>query len=210
MARNKKNVPAPPPEKEQRPRMTVNRAKEDIHNAGQQEGSPGILVTALIGSMAFIGWYYHLVVLQQFTQLSDGIAALDQRISGYTVDEASALAAVLDADALGQLNWVHKTAGVIFPLMVGLTVSVVGAWCLRKVAMRWLVLGVSVVFVVVDIWENIAIEAALHEPVAATVQLASTLTVLRWFLLAVLLIWMVALLAVKLLSRGKVGTVGKK
>lgn len=200
MARSKDNRPNRP----ERPRVTVSQAREDLQRSGQQQGSPGMLIIALLGTLAFIAFYYHGLVLDQMTQLSDGLPMLDHRFNGYTLDDVAALAAVMDEDALGQLNWVHKTAGIIFPLTVALAVSVVGAWSLRSVPLRWVTLGAGVVFAVVDIWENAAIERALHELTADAVATASLLTQTRWVLLALLMIWLVLLLIRRFQRRGSV------
>lgn len=197
MARPKKNRE----QRQDRPRMTVAKAREDMQAAGQQQGSPGMLIIALIGTMAFMAFYYHYVVLPQMTQLAGGLSMPDHRPFGYSVADVTSLAAVMDGAAMGQLNWVHKTAGVVFPLVTALAVSAVGAWCLRTSRAKWITLAVSVLFVVIDIWENIAIEAALHEPVAPAVQLASTLTVLRWLLLTLLVAWMVVMLVSRFKNR---------
>lgn len=200
VARSKDNRPNRP----ERPRVTVSQAREDLQRSGQQQGSPGMLIIALLGTLAFIAFYYHGLVLDQMTQLSDGLPMLDHRFNGYTLDDVAALAAVMDEDALGQLNWVHKTAGIIFPLTVALAVSVVGAWSLRSVPLRWVTLGAGVVFAVVDIWENAAIERALHELTADAVATASLLTQTRWVLLALLMIWLVLLLIRRFQRRGSV------
>lgn len=200
VARSKDNRPNRP----ERPRMSVTQARDDLQRSGQQQGSPGMLIIALLGTLAFIAFYYHGLVLEQMTQLTGGLSMLDHRITGYSLEDVTALAAVMDDDALGQLNWVHKTAGMIFPITVALAVSVVGAWSLRSVPLRWVTLASGVIFAVVDIWENIAIERALHELTADAVATASLLTQLRWVLLAVLIVWLVIMLIQRLRRRSSV------
>ena len=45
--------------------------------ASRSDGDPTMLVIALIGTTLFVGAYYHLLVLQQMTQLTGGLAVPD-------------------------------------------------------------------------------------------------------------------------------------
>ncbi|MDX2342149.1 hypothetical protein NJC10_10890 [Micrococcus sp. M4NT] len=166
--------------------------------ASRPDGDPTMLVIALIGTTLFVGAYYHLLVLQQMTQLTGGLAVPDSMLV-YGQDHVRALAGVMDEAARGQLNWVHKTAGVIFPIAVALTLTAVAAWRLRPAAAKWGAFGLGVLFAVVDIAENIAIEQAIAAggPGAG---LAAALTLARWVLLA-----LIALAVVVMLVRGGKG-----
>ena len=166
--------------------------------ASRSDGDPTMLVIALIGTTLFVGAYYHLLVLQQMTQLTGGLAVPDSMLV-YGQDHVRALAGVMDEAARGQLNWVHKTAGVIFPIAVALTLTAVAAWRLRPAAAKWGAFGLGVLFAVVDIAENIAIEQAIAAggPGAG---LAAALTLARWVLLA-----LIALAVVVMLVRGGKG-----
>lgn len=166
--------------------------------ASRSDGDPTMLVIALIGTTLFVGAYYHLLVLQQMTQLTGGLAMPDSMLV-YGQDHVRALAGVMDEAARGQLNWVHKTAGVIFPIAVALTLTAVAAWRLRPAAAKWGAFGLGVLFAVVDISENIAIEQAIAAggPGAG---LAAALTLARWVLLA-----LIALAVVVMLVRGGKG-----
>lgn len=143
-----------------------------------------ILIPAMAAALFLFG-YFHLLTLSQMTQLSGGLPMPDSLIGGYDAPYIKNLAAAMDSDALGQLSYLHKTAGMLFPLIFGL------AWLLLvqlNVSRRWLrwVLWLPVLlFVVVDLWENVAIDAALAAPDAGSAALASVLTVGRWVLFAV-------------------------
>lgn len=182
-----------PREPVRHPGVSVTRARRDLAASGQQEGSPGVLVAALLGTMVFMFSYYHLLTLTQMTQLSGGLAMPDSMLFGYDAGYIATLAGVMDEPALGQLNWTHKTAGVIFPLTVAAAVSATAAWCLPRGAGRWVTYAAAVVFAVVDIAENIAIESALAAG-GDGAGLASTLTVVRWWLLIALIAWTVLML----------------
>ncbi|MGW0889265.1 hypothetical protein ACWDYA_14005, partial [Micrococcus luteus] len=77
--------------------------RADLAAAAEREGSPAIPVSALIVTTLLVGAYYHLLVLQQMTQLSGGLAMPDSLLF-YGQDHIRALSAVMDEDARGQLN----------------------------------------------------------------------------------------------------------
>lgn len=133
----------------------------------------------------FLFWYFHLLALGQMTQLADGLTMPDMMIGGYDVGYVERLRTAMDDDARGQLSYLHKTAGTLFPLIFAF------AWLLLiqlntgNRRLRWVLWSPVLLFVVVDLWENIAIDTVLAQaaPGAGDVLLASTLTVLRWVLL---------------------------
>lgn len=188
-----------------RPRLTIAQTKKDIRQANQQEGSPGVLVLAVLAVTLFIAFYYHILALQGMQQLTSGMPMLDHQISGFTVTDVGRLADRMDDDALGQYNWVHITAGRIFPVMMGLSVIVVGLWTLRSKLAKWGAVVVALGYAALEIWASATREAALHNVTEANVSLASTLTVLQWLLLAFLVIWVAAMLILKFIGRNSPG-----
>lgn len=194
-----------PTQKADRPRMTVAQTKEDIHRANRQEGSPGMLVIAVLVVTIFIGFYYHILALQGMQQLTGGMAMLDHQISGFNVTDVEQLSERMDEDALGQYNWVHITSGRIFPIMLGLSVIVVGLWTLRSKLAKWGAVVAAVAYAALEIWGSVTRETALHEITEANVSLASTLTVLQWLLFTFLVIWIMAMLILKFIGRNNPG-----
>lgn len=194
-----------PNQKADRPRLTAAKAKDDLQQAGRQEGSPGILVLAVLAVTLFIGFYYHILALQGMQQLSGGMPMLDHHVSGFTLTDVEHLAERMDDDALGQYNWVHITAGRIFPVMMGLSVIAVGLWTLRTKLAKWGAVAAAVVYAALEIWASITREAALHDITEAHTSLGSTLTVLQWLIFAFLVIWIVAMLVLKFIGRNNPG-----
>lgn len=188
-----------------RPRLTAAQAKKDLRRANQQEGSPGMLILAVLAVTLFIGFYYHILALQGMQQLTGGMSMLDHQVSGFTVTDVERLAERMDDDALGQYNWVHITAGRIFPVLLGLSVIAVGLWTLRTKLAKWGAVVAAVVYATLEIWASITREAALHDITEANVSLASTLTVLQWLLFAFLVVWIVAMLVLKFIGRNNPG-----
>ncbi len=194
-----------PKQKADRPRLTPARANDDFRQAGRQEGSPGILVFAVLAVTLFIGFYYHILALQGMQQLTGGMCMLDHHLSGFTVTDVERLAERMDDDALGQYNWVHITAGRIFPVMTGLSVIAIGLWTLRSKLAKWSAVVAAVVYAVLEIWASITRETALYEVTETNVSLASTLTVLQWLVFAFLVVWIVAMLVLKFIGRNNPG-----
>ncbi|MDN5704466.1 MAG: hypothetical protein L0G71_03830, partial [Yaniella sp.] len=81
-----------PNQKADRPRLTAAKAKDDLQQAGRQEGSPGILVLAVLAVTLFIGFYYHILALQGLQQLTGGMSMLDHHVSGFTLTDVEHLA----------------------------------------------------------------------------------------------------------------------
>ena len=155
--------------------------------APAQQGSPRILVYALLTVAVLTGLYLHAYAMPQLTYFADGLPMPDARVSGYDAADITALRAALEDDAAGQLNFLHRTAGIIFPVALFLA-----AWAvfglLARGRWRWAVVAGAGVFVVVDITESFLIDRILvQDPLQPElVAAASTLTMLSWVLLVVI------------------------
>ncbi|MDQ0870344.1 tetrahydromethanopterin S-methyltransferase subunit F [Arthrobacter sp. V1I9] len=143
-----------------------------------------ILIAGVVASL-FLFWYLHLLTLDQLRQLSGGFAMPDSLIGGFDPAYVSQLHSAMDGDARGQLNYVHKTAGTLFPLIFGFTwLLLIGTNVARK-TLRWALWAFPLLFVVVRLWGNAAIDGMLAAgtPDAGQIALASGLTVAGWTLL---------------------------
>lgn len=155
----------------------------------QAPGNARLIIIAALAASVFMFWYYHLLTLSQMTQLSGGLAMPDSLVGGFSPDYAHRLQGVLDDAARGQLSYVHKTAGTLFPLITGFTFLLVfGTWVKGKV-LRRVSFAVVVVFAIVRLWGNIAVDSALAPGAGAgAAVLASVLVVAGWVLLFALLV----------------------
>ncbi|PNI07090.1 hypothetical protein CXX84_17925 [Arthrobacter sp. AFG7.2] len=154
-----------------------------------QSNSNLILIAGVVASL-FLFWYLHLLTLDQLRQLSGGLAMPDSLIGGFDAAYIGQLQAAMDDDARGQLNYVHKTAGTLFPLIFGFTwLLLIGTNVARK-SLRWVLWALPLLFVVVRLWGNAAIDGVLASDAAdaAQVALASGLTVAGWVLLVLSLL----------------------
>ena len=154
------------------------------------QGNSNLIVIAGVVASLFLFWYLHLLTLTQMTQLSQEMAMPDSLVGGFDAGYIGRLQAVMNGDALGQLSYVHKTAGTLFPLIFGFTwLLLIGTNVARK-ALRWALWALPMLFVVVRLGGNVAIDAMMASsgPDAGQVALASGLTVAGWVLLVLSLL----------------------
>jgi hypothetical protein len=167
---------------------TTSRTPQKAENNGTL-----ILIAGVVASL-FLFWYLHLLTLDQLRQLTAGSLAMpDSLIGGFDPAYISRLQAEMDDDARGQLNYVHKTAGTLFPLIFGFTwLLLIGTSVARKTLRwaLWALWALPLLFVVVRLWANVAIDGVLASanPDAGQVALASGLTVAGWVLLVLSLV----------------------
>ncbi|WP_434992511.1 hypothetical protein [Arthrobacter sp. Ld5] len=157
-----------------------------VPHADRQRPNGSLVVIAAAVASLFLFWYFHLLTLGQMTQLSGGLAMPDMMIGGYDTDYADRLREAMDDDARGQLSYLHRTAGTLFPLIFAFAWLLLVQLNTGRRRLRWLLWSPVILFVVVDLWENVAIDAMLAG--TGDVLPASTLTVLRWALLALSLV----------------------
>lgn len=157
---------------------TMGRTPEQV------QGNGNLILWAGFGAVVLLFWYYHLLVLNQMTDLSGGLAMPDQLVGGYGVGHIDALRQAMDDDARGQLQYVHKTAGTLFPLFTSLVSMLVIGLHVRRRWVRWSLWALPLAFAVTDLWDNSLIDRLLAGPAdAAAVGLASGMTVASWLLL---------------------------
>ncbi|GAA2856922.1 hypothetical protein GCM10010523_16750 [Paenarthrobacter ilicis] len=148
-----------------------------------QSNSKLIVIAGVVVSL-FLFWYLHLLTLNQMTQLSGGLAMPDSLVGGFSQDYIAQLRNAMDESARGQLNYVHKTAGTLFPLIFGFSwLLLIGTNVARK-SLRWAMWAAPLLFAVAHLWSNVAIDSMLsaETPDAGSVALASGLTVASWIL----------------------------
>ena len=154
-----------------------------------QSNSNLILIAAVVASL-FLFWYLHLLALNQLTQLSGGLAMPDSLVGGFDPAFVEQLRTAMDQDARGQLNYIHKTAGTLFPLIFGFSwLLLIGTNVARK-PLRWTLWALPLLFAAVRLWGNAAIDAMMSAETvdAGQVALASALTVAGWALLMLSLV----------------------
>jgi len=154
------------------------------------QSNGNLIVIAGVVASLFLFWYLHLLTLNQLTQLSGGLPMPDSLVGGFDQGFVEQLRRVLTGDALGQLNYVHKTAGTLFPLIFGFTwLLLIGSNVAAK-PLRWALWSLPLLFVVARLWGNVVIDAMMSTPTLqpGQVALASALTVVGWVLLVLSLL----------------------
>lgn len=144
-----------------------------------------LIVIAGVAASAFLFWYFHLLTLNQMTQLSDGLAMPDSMVFGFDTNYVATLKGLLDADGLGQLQYVHKTAGTLFPLIFGFTWLLLIGLNVASRKLRWTLWAAPVLFAVVHLVANAQIDTMLASPTIDATQVAWTsgLVTASWVLL---------------------------
>lgn len=154
--------------------------------SSENKSNPMLLISVglVVGLALFV--YYHLLTMVQMKDLSDSLAMPDQRVFGYTVSDIEALRSAMDADAIGQLNYLHKTAGFLFPMFTAVFSMLLFIRWIPNRQTRWLAWLAPLAFAVTDICENFAIDALFAGELSpGAVALASILTTIRWALLII-------------------------
>lgn len=154
------------------------------------QGNSNLILIAGVVASLFLFWYVHLLTLNQLTQLSGGLPMPDSLLGGFDQGFVEQLRTAMDGDARGQLNYVHKTAGTLFPLIFGFTwLLLIGTNAARK-GLRWALWAVPLMFAVVRLWGNAAIDAMMSAETldGGQVALASGLTLAGWILLILSLV----------------------
>ncbi|MGO2082067.1 hypothetical protein [Glutamicibacter arilaitensis] len=149
----------------------------------ENKSNPMLLISVglIIGVVLFV--YYHLLTLVQMQDLSGSLPMPDQRIFGYTLGDIEALRNAMDDDAVGQLNYLHKTAGFLFPMFTAIFSMLLFIYWIPNRQTRWLAWIAPLGFAAIDIWENFAIDALFTGELSeSAVVLASILTTTRWAL----------------------------
>ena len=80
----------------------------------------------------------------------------DSLVGGFDAGYIGRLQGQMDSDALGQLSYVHKTAGTLFPLIFGFTWLLLIGTNVERKALRWALWALPMLFVVVRLCGNVA------------------------------------------------------
>ncbi|GAA1166796.1 hypothetical protein [Nesterenkonia sandarakina] len=168
------------------------------------DSNPHLLLYALLGLMAFLFAYLHLYALPQMNYFAGGFSMPDSRLLGYSVEDIERLRNGMDADGTGQLSFLHRTAGILFPLSFLLASWAVVGLVMKRGVIRWIVLSGAVLFAAVDITENFLIDRILTmEPLdPGLVAVSSVFTVTSWALLMILGVVVLGSVVMSLIRQG--------
>ena len=149
------------------------------------QGNVNLFLIASSVASLFLFAYFHLLTLNQMKDLSGGLAMPQSFVFGFDMAHVEALRLAMDADALGQLNYVGKTAGTLFPLLFAITALTMIASNVAKRPLRWALWVLPLAFAAISLWANAAVDSMMAaqklDPGAVT--LASGLVTASWMLL---------------------------
>jgi hypothetical protein len=179
--RARKHGPNAVPAKAAPPSRSSRAAGGAANAAGgrSQEGNPGLIVIAGIGASLFLFGYSFLLVLPGFRELAGGRTMPDLLFGGYSTEYLQQVRSAFGADGAGQYNFWHKTADTIFPLLFALSWLLLIGTQLRRGPVRWLCWAPVLLYVMADLGENLALDAALATDPVGNAGLASFLTVAK-------------------------------
>ncbi|WP_159614056.1 hypothetical protein [Glutamicibacter sp. JC586] len=172
----------------QEQQLRANPVAARVARNGSQENKSNPMLLISVGLVVCLALfvYYHVLTMVQMKDLSDSLSMPDQRVFGYTVADIEALRSAMNADAIGQLNYLHKTAGFLFPMFTAVFSMLLFIRWIPNRQRRWLAWLAPLGFAVIDIWENFAIDALFTGELSpGLVALASILTTIRWALLII-------------------------
>lgn len=154
--------------------------------AARSQSNAMILISAGLVTSVLLFVYYHGWALGQLADLANGLPMPDQRVLGFDLGQVNELRTAMSEEAIAQLAYVHRTVGLFFPLLFGFfSLLTFGQWVTHR-GRRWMAWAAPLLFVVVDLWSNRAIDALFAANVdTGAVALASTLTITRWALLVI-------------------------
>lgn len=162
-------------------------ADPSARRGGPGRSNPRLLVYALVIVTLLLFAYLHLFAMPQMTYFAGGFSMPGARLWGFDVEDIERLRSVMDDDARGQLNFLHRTAGILFPVAAFLSAWASVGLLMRGRFLRWGVLAAAGLFAVVDIVKTFMIDSILgsEELSESAVGTASSLTVVSWVLLVV-------------------------
>lgn len=194
-------APAPKPDAQDQPgpRVITDYSRGELVATPESGSSYIFLGVAFVITLLF-GVYYHLMLLPGVSNAAGATAP--ELMTWFTTDHLQRVATGLGVDGLREYQVLHRSTGLIFPLIFAFTWwNMVRASKFELLVGR-LMLAIPVAYAVVFIAGGFAIDMALADPLGGTAGLAALLVAARWVLL-VLCLAQLAIMAVRLV-RGKV------
>ncbi|WP_129659406.1 hypothetical protein [Rothia halotolerans] len=151
------------------------------------KGSSAGLLTGVVVAIGVLFLLYVLAWTLPQLGAAAGTLLPELRPTGFGRQEIASSASALGDGGLEQYRYVHRTSGLFAPVLLALGWLGMIALSLPKGALRWLMWLVPVLFAAVYLAGGHAVDAALADPGAGPVALASALVVARWVLMLALL-----------------------
>ncbi len=124
--------------------------------------------------------------LASLERATEGLAMPDTRLTGYDADYIARVQERMTDELYERYGASHYLWDILFPVVFAATLILLISRITRGRKIRWLLLPIPVIFVVIDITENLILEATFAADVLdpGAVAAASTFTVLKFILFA--------------------------
>lgn len=156
--------------------------QEDLRAEPEKKSSAGILVGVLTAVAVLLFAYVHALVLPLLGG-HFGTVLPELRPTGFGRADLVGTAARLGTEGLSDYRSVHRSSGLLQPLLLALAwVALVAVAGLPR-RTRWALWAVSAAYAVATLAGNAVLEAALADPASGPAGWASALVVARWVLL---------------------------
>jgi hypothetical protein len=181
--------PASPRAASSRPGASGRSGSEGAEAATRPaRGSSAGLLTGVVVAVGVLLLLYVLAWTLPQLGAAAGTLLPELRPAGFGRQEIASSASALGDAGLEQYRYVHRTSGLFAPVLLALGWLGMIALSLPKGALRWLMWLVPVLFAAVYLAGGQAVDAALADPGAGPVALASALVLARWVLMLALLV----------------------
>lgn len=197
-------APAPKPAKPAQPAKPGPRVITD-YSRGELAATPETGSSYIFLGVAFVvtllfGLYYHFMLLPGVSSVAGATAP--ELMVWFDTEHLQTFAAGLGVEGLREYQILHRSTGLIFPLIFAFTWwNMVRASKFELLVGR-LMLGLPLAYAVVFIAGGFALDMALANPLGGSAGLAALLVAARWVLF-ILCLAQLAIMAVRLV-RGKV------
>lgn len=188
----------PAPQAQPTPRVITDYSRGELAATPESGSSYIFLGVAFVVTLLF-ALYYHLMLLPGVSAAAG--AKVPELMVWFTPDHLHTVASGLGVDGLQGYQILHRSTGLIFPLIFAFTWwNMVRASKFELLAGR-LMLALPVAYALVFIAGGFALDLALANPLGGTATLAALLIATRWVLF-ILCLAQLAIMAVRLV-RGK-------
>lgn len=173
-----KTTIAPPAETAHKAR--TQSVRHDSVEANPESGKSFMFVGVAFVIAVLLMLYYYLWVLPEMSERAG--TTISELKFWFDQQHALAVNQGLGRDMLVQYQYIHRSSGLIFPLIfAGAWVAMISASQFVKTVSR-LMMAVPVLWALVFIMGNFVLDAALANPATGPVGVAALLVAVRWVL----------------------------
>lgn len=153
---------------------------------GARGGSAAGIITGVIVAVGVLMFLYLYALILPNLGHTAGIEVPELAFGFRDAEHYRSIAETLGEDGREQYRYIHRSAGLLTPLILALGWMTMIAQTVRGRAARWGLWAVPLALAVVFLAGNAVLDGAVAAPSAEAAQAASWTVMLRWILLAAL------------------------